>query len=57
MIETEINSMEQLAVSRGRYLATFPLPNRQEIELVEPRDEFVIIELDAEEISRFEPFE
>jgi len=38
-------------------LATYPLPNRQEIELGEPRDEFVIIELDAEEISRFEPFE
>ena len=57
MIETEVNSMAPHAVFHGRYLATYPLPNRQEIELGEPRGEFVIIELDAEEISRFEPFE
>ncbi len=57
MIEMEKDSMEQLVVSHGRYLATYPLPNRQEIILEEPRDEFVYLELDAEEIERLEPFE
>ena len=49
--------MEQPVVLVGNYSATFPLPNKQDIELAEPLDEFLVIELDAEELQRFEPFE